>query len=121
MPDDELITCSCLCGAVRFQITRPPKLNSCNCSACRRYGALWGYSPPTNARFLQGEDHTVPYLRGEKSLAFHHCATCGCVTHWQGQADNNRAFNLRLADDPAAIDGIRIRQFDGADSWTFLD
>ncbi|MAM62683.1 MAG: aldehyde-activating protein [Maritimibacter sp.] len=116
-----MISCTCLCGAVRFEIARPEKLNDCNCSACRRYSPLWGYSPPAEARFLQGEGTTIGYARGEKSLAFHHCPTCGCLTHWQGLTDGNRAFNLRLADNPADIEGIRIRRFDGADSWTFLD
>lgn len=121
MPDQDVITCACLCGTVRFQITEPEKLTSCNCSACRRYAALWAYAPPANARFLQGEGTTVPYLRGEESLAFHHCATCGNLTHWQSQIDERRSFNMRLAEDPDVIAHVRIRRFDGADTWTFLD
>lgn len=118
---DTVISCACLCGAVRFEITRPEKLTDCNCSACRRYKCLWAYAPPAEARFTAGEGTTVGYARGERSLAFHHCPTCGCLTHWQSVTDRKRAFNLRLAEDPGALAGIRIRRFDGADSWTFLD
>ncbi|MBV7408679.1 GFA family protein [Maritimibacter sp. DP1N21-5] len=118
---DDWIGASCLCGAVRFEITRPPKLTVCNCSACRRLNARWAYAPPCEAQFLTGEGTTVGYARGEKSLAFHHCPTCGCVTHWQSLIDENRAFNMALADDPAALDGVRVRHFDGADTWAFLD
>jgi hypothetical protein len=55
-----------------------------------------------------------------KSLAFHSCRTCGCTTHWEGQRDSRMAVNCRMAD-PAAIAALRIRRFDGADSWAFLD
>jgi hypothetical protein len=30
------------------------------------------------------------------------------------------AVNMRMAD-PKDIEGVRIRRFDGADTWTFLD
>jgi hypothetical protein len=30
------------------------------------------------------------------------------------------AVNMNMAD-PAAIEGIRVRHFDGADTWAFLD
>jgi hypothetical protein len=31
------------------------------------------------------------------------------------------SFNLRLADNPDVLDRLRVRHFDGADSWAFLD
>ena len=35
---------SCLCGAVRWHYDDfPESATACNCSACRRYGALWAY------------------------------------------------------------------------------
>lgn len=35
---------SCHCGKVRIEIgTLPATVTDCNCSLCRRYGALWGY------------------------------------------------------------------------------
>ena len=37
-----MIEASCHCGAVRLEIAqRPERLTSCNCSICRRLGALW--------------------------------------------------------------------------------
>lgn len=118
---DEIITGSCLCGAVRFEITRPSQVTSCNCSACRRYAALWAYAPPATARIAGAPGSTIAYSRGDHSLAFHSCATCGATTHWASLTDDKVALNLRLADDPAQLDGIRLRHFDGAESWRFLD
>ena len=36
---------ACHCEAVRFEIAEPPEwVLDCNCTLCRRYGALWAYS-----------------------------------------------------------------------------
>jgi hypothetical protein len=65
----------------------------------------------------------VPYVHGPRTLAVHHCPTCGCVTHWQG-LDGARAgqiaVNARLMD-PADIEDVPVYRFDGASSWTYLD
>lgn len=121
MNEGGIITGSCLCGAVRFEITRPEKVTSCNCSACRRFAALWAYAPPAQARIIAEPGATFSYARGERSLAFHSCARCGATTHWASLTDGKVAVNFRLADDPADVADIRVRHFDGADSWTFLD
>lgn len=67
---------------------------------------------------------TTAYAWGDKDLAFHSCQICGCTTHWENltskAADARMAVNLRLAA-PDAAKGLRVRHFDGADSWEFLD
>ncbi|SMH37314.1 GFA family protein [Maritimibacter sp. HL-12] len=121
MDDDAMITGSCLCGAVRFEITRPQRVTSCNCSACRRYAALWAYAPPARACIEAAPGATIAYSRGDHDLAFHSCATCGVTTHWASLVDDRLALNMRLADDPDDIATIPVRPFDGADTWRFLD
>ena len=76
----------CHCGRVTVTIPAlPERLNECRCTLCYRYGALWGYFTRADVS-ITGE--TVGYVRDdadtEGSLAFHHCAHCGCLTHWQG-------------------------------------
>ena len=56
-------------------------------------------------------------------IAFHFCNTCGCLTHYTGTPayEGDRvAINARMMD-PADIAGIRIRTFDGAETWKYLD
>jgi hypothetical protein len=119
-----MIEGSCHCGAVRFELTQTPEsLTACTCSVCRRLGALWAYADASEVRLLCAPDATIGYAWGDKTLAFHSCRTCGCTTHWQSlQPDRSTRMgvNRRMAD-PAAIAGLRIRRFDGADSWTYLD
>ena len=117
-----MITGSCHCGAVSYVFDHTPsRATSCNCSICRRLGALWIYA---RLEQITVSGPTFGYTRGEKSLAFHSCKTCGCTTHWENLKpvgpDAYMAVNLRLAQ-PDVVATIPVRYFDGADSWTFLD
>lgn len=108
---------SCHCGEVSWNWTHPilPEgATACNCTVCRRYGALWIYD-------FEGEGITVSgssfaYIRG-KGIEFHFCPKCGCVAFWRGQQQTPEgkrriAANLRLTD-PEPIAQIPIDHFDG--------
>jgi hypothetical protein len=52
-----------------------------------------------------------------------HCKICGCATHWEPldpKAGTRFGINARNFD-PSAIDGVRVRKFDGADTWAYVD
>lgn len=119
-----MLEASCHCGAVRFQVPGPPThVTACNCSLCRRLGQLGAPYAPDEVRFIAGEGHTVTYVQGDGTLAMHFCATCFCHTHAVGIGDYAGKFmkvNARLFD-PAEVERWRVRHFDGADTWEFLD
>jgi len=115
-----MVEASCHCGAVTIQIDGAvTELTSCNCSICRRLGTLWTYHAPSRVRIT---GPTATYRWGDKSLDLHRCSTCGCITHWWSldPASDRMGVNARLAD-PAIVAAARVRRFDGADTWTFLD
>ena len=117
-----MIKGTCHCGAVTYTFNDTPEwTTSCNCSICRRLGTLWIYSPATNIQ-IEAKDGTIAYSYGEQNLAFHSCKTCGCTTHWKSLKDpsGRMAVNLKLAD-PQVIAKIPVRQFDGANTWKYLD
>ena len=113
---------SCHCGAVQLKLAKlPSTLTSCNCSICRRYSALWAYCPPADVQILA--DDTTGYSKGSKKLVFYHCKHCGCVTHYRpvaGGIDQKIAVNARMLD-AELIQRLTVRQFDGADSLSYLD
>src|SRR5262245_43588488 len=118
-----MIETSCHCGAVRLKLPyRPQTLTSCNCSLCRRLGTLWAYYPAAEVEIDATEGATVAYIQGGREVAMHHCATCGCVTHWRSLpgGDDRVGVNTRLAD-PAEMASVRVRHLDGADTWEYLD
>lgn len=114
----------CHCGAVSFTYPQAPEyLTCCNCSLCRRLGALWAYDARANIVLEKTADATIRYVQGDKTLETHSCRTCGCTTHWlgiDGDRNSRMAVNFRMCD-PDAIASIRVRRFDGADTWKFLD
>ncbi|WP_456304501.1 GFA family protein [Acidisoma silvae] len=72
---------SCHCGTVRWRFEGvPTSATSCNCSICRRHGALWAYGFEGEAISVSGETGT--YVWNNKALAFHFCARCACVVAW---------------------------------------
>ena len=114
-----MIEATCHCGAVRMEIARPPEeITDCNCSICRRLGVLWAYYPPGDVNFAEGARATGAYSWGDWTIAFHHCRTCGCPTHWIGLGErksDRMGVNARLID-PEILKDVRIRKLDGA-SW----
>lgn len=118
------ITGTCHCGAVAFELrTAPRHAVACNCSICRRLGAVWGHGDARDITITAAPEATIRYSHGDKEIAFHTCRTCGATTHWEGiagQGKERMAVNLRLAE-PGTIEAIGLRHFDGADTWTFLD
>jgi hypothetical protein len=119
-----MVTASCHCGAVEFQVSRKPRvLCDCNCSICRRYGTLWAYYTHKSFKVLRGRSKLRSYMWGDRMLKFFHCGTCGCVTHYElarRQPDSTVGVNANLMD-PEAVAGARVRRFDGADTWKYLD
>jgi hypothetical protein len=119
-----MIEASCHCGAVRLQIATPPEtLTDCNCSICRRLGVLWAYYAPHQVAIIAEPGEIGAYRWGDKSLAFHHCRSCGCTTHWAPlpHRDQGRmGVNARLMD-PAVLAAARVRRLDGAGSETYVD
>jgi hypothetical protein len=113
---------SCLCGAVHWEFDGEPEgATACNCTACRRYGALWIYDYEGGYIRISGE--TREFIRG-KALSFNFCAQCGCATHWRGlrlEEDGRRrlAVNVRLCE-PATVAGIPIDHFDGLNTFEDL-
>ena len=119
-----MLTGSCHCGSVHIEIPGPPPfLLNCNCSLCRRLGGLWGYFQVGEVRVTGHPENTDAYIWGDKTLRTVRCHHCGCVTHWEPLVVTPGAkmgVNIRMFA-PEEIGDVRMRRFDGAESWTFLD
>lgn len=114
----------CHCGNVQITLEKLPEtLTSCNCSVCSRYAALWGYYREAQVSIIEGELGASRYCWGDKYIEFHHCNNCKCITHYisTGKAKVDKVgINFRMFE-PNLIKPIKIRHFDGAESWTFID
>ena len=119
------ITGSCHCGAVRIEVPSAPEWAArCNCSICRRTGALVAYYPDDGSVRVTGD--TASYIWGDRMIAFLHCPVCACHTHWEstGTSYGRIGVNARLLDGYSERDGIplfdgrplEVRHFDNANA-----
>ena len=106
---------SCHCGDVRWSFAGVPEsATACNCTVCRRYGALWAYDYEGEGIRVSGP--AAAYVRG-RQIGFHFCPQCACIAYWRalGAGTDGRrriAVNLRLAE-PEPVGAIVIDHFDG--------
>jgi hypothetical protein len=114
---------SCHCGAVSWRFEGEiESVTACNCTVCRRYGALWAYGREGIEIVVSGPAAT--YTRG-KAVGFDFCPTCGCLTHYHvlyldDDGSRKMAVNVRMSEDPAAVADLPIDHFDGLERWEDL-
>jgi hypothetical protein len=115
---------SCHCGAVRLTLPSTPTVaTKCNCSLCRRIGGPWVYFEFGTVRITGHPESTAEYIWGDRTLRNIRCKSCGCVTHWEPlTAEPGARHGVNLGNfDPELIASVRVRRFDGANTWQFLD
>ena len=119
-----MIRGQCHCGNIQLSI---PKLTEtatgCNCSICHRYAAIWGFYTESEVVVTVGEDGMSSYSYGDRQISFNRCSRCGCITHYTSTTPTEHtrlAVNYRMF--PAGVvEQVKVRKFDGADSWRYLD
>lgn len=89
MSDPVVSTGSCLCGAVRFEVTLPTKWCAhCHCSLCRRaHGAAfvtWFGVERENFSFLEGES-TLEWHRSTEEARRGFCSKCGSTMFFESE------------------------------------
>src|SRR5262245_65259433 len=91
-----MLTISCHCGAIRLEFARRPrKLTQCNCSICRRYGAIWAYYRRKSVQVACRRSALAVYSWGHKGRQFYRCKNCGSVTHYRSEEHTSELQSLR--------------------------
>lgn len=120
-----MLTGTCHCGAAHWTLEGDPGgITACNCTLCRRYGALWAYDYEGQRINVHGPRSTYTRVGKDKPvLEIQFCPTCGCVLCWRGlqlEPEGRRiAVNVRLAP-PEAVADLPIDHFDGLDTFDDL-
>ena len=85
----------------------------CNCSICRRTGALWHPAANADLRVLTGESDLVLYQFNTKTAKHYFCRQCGIHPFLRPRLDPSRwAFNVRCID-AVDLSSCKVRPFDG--------
>ena len=120
-----MLTGTCHCGKLSWMFDgMPDSVTACNCTLCRRYGALWIYDYKNERIKLSGPATVYARARSNPALEIHFCGACGCVVCWRGlklESDGRRrmAVNLRLTE-PGPVAHLPIDHFDGLTTFDDL-
>jgi hypothetical protein len=105
----------CHCGAVRFEVDAPARLNAhdCNCSICRMTGYWHLIVPASRFRLLQGQGDLQAYAFNTGTARHLFCRTCGIKSFYVPRSNpDGFSVNARCLD-PATIEEIDLEPFDG--------
>ena len=77
---------SCHCGSVVLELTLPDGIvnpRRCDCSICRRKGAIVASVPLSGLKILAGEATLTLYQFNTRTAKHFFCSGCGIYTHHQ--------------------------------------
>lgn len=95
---------TCHCKSVEFEVELKnglEEIRRCNCSLCRRKGAVMASVPVEKLKIIRGEDNLSLYQWNSKTAKHYFCKTCGIYTHHQRRSNPSQfGFNI------ACIEGV---------------
>lgn len=101
---------TCHCGAVELAVTLSDGLNSkrrCDCSFCRRRGAVAVSARLDGIRIVRGENALSLYQFNTGSAKHYFCRHCGIYTHHQRRSNPNE-YGVNAG----ALEGVNPRDLD---------
>ena len=102
---------SCHCGSVRFEVRNQQALQNlmrCNCSLCRRRGAIMATAQLADLVITEGADKLSLYQWNTRIAKHYFCSVCGIYTHHQ-----RRRFPDQFGFNVACLEGIDIDKLEG--------
>ncbi|MGQ0335315.1 GFA family protein [Halomonas elongata] len=108
---------TCHCGSVEIDLDLPDGLvdvRRCDCSLCRRRGAIVASVPLSGIRIVKGESTLKLYQFNTKTARHYFCSNCGIYTHHQRRSNPSQyGFNVACLEgiNPLKIDGVSV--YDG--------
>lgn len=105
-------TASCHCGAVVLELSLPNGIENprrCDCSICRRKGAIVGSVPLAGIKILKGEDVLKCYEFNTKTAKHYFCSNCGIYTHHQRRSNPHEyGYNIGCLEgvNPFELDNV---------------
>lgn len=96
---------SCLCGAVRFEVTGPlSPPDACHCHQCRKQsGHVWASTDvPRTALAIRGEE-ALTWYRSSERVRRGFCSRCGAFLFWDPLERDTIAIAMGAFETPTGI------------------
>ena len=106
---------TCHCGAVEAEINLDgdlAKVIKCNCSICKRRGAIMSMVKNEDFKIVKGEDKLKLYQFHSKVAKHHFCSECGIQTHNLRRSDpNTYGINMGCIDEINVNELFKLKTF----------
>ena len=105
---------TCHCGAVELELRLPQGIvdpHRCDCSLCRRRGAIVATVPLPDLRVVRGHAALRLYQFHTRTAKHYFCSVCGVYTHHQRRSDPNEyGVNVGCLEgvDPLLLDPVPV-------------
>ena len=109
----------CHCGSVKYTVHLENGLENpcrCNCSICKRHGAIMGFVEIPDFVIDEGEDMLTLYQFNTGVAKHYFCKKCGIYTHHQRRSiPTQYAFNIGCLDgvDPNVLANVPVIDGEG--------
>ena len=90
---------TCHCGAVEFVVSLPDglvNLRRCDCSICRRKGAVVASVPLDGISIVRGREALSVYRFNTMTAEHYFCSICGIYTHHKRRSNPNE-YGINVA------------------------
>ncbi len=110
---------TCHCGSVKLELTLPNGLEEvrrCNCSMCRRRGAIVASVPLSGLKVVSGNNTLSLYQFNTNTARHYFCSVCGIYTHHQRRSNPHQfGFNVACLEGVNPFELGEVPVVDGAD------
>jgi hypothetical protein len=103
---------TCHCGSVVLELDLPDGIvdpRRCNCSMCRRRGAIVATVPLSGIRVVSGAEFLKLYQFNTRTAKHYFCSNCGIYTHHQRRSNPRQyGYNVGCLEgvDPHALGAV---------------
>ncbi|HSB95456.1 MAG TPA: GFA family protein [Spongiibacteraceae bacterium] len=108
---------TCHCGAVELELTLPDGIvdpRRCDCSMCRRKGAIVASVPLAGITIIKGQDVLKTYQFNTGAAKHYFCSNCGIHTHHQRRSNPTQySYNVGCLDGVNPYDIKDVTTYDG--------
>lgn len=111
-------TLNCHCGSfeAKINIDKIDKILKCNCSICKRKGAVMSFVRNEDFKITKGEDKLKLYKFHSKIAQHFFCSICGIYTHHNPRSNPSMTgFNLGCLDEINTFNLENIQILNGQD------
>jgi len=107
------LSLSCHCGAIRLEVdAKLEKLVQCNCSTCRRFGAIHWYVDASKVRLVDEKRSLSTYVWRFVHEGHCFCPTCGTSIMRTGYPNGVVALNACCVEEIDIFE-LELERYDG--------